>query len=170
MHLEGTVSISAPRDKVWQALTDPYFVSQCAPGLVSMEVIEPNKKFQAVAGAGFGAIKVTFKTDVEWLDLDPPTWASMKVHGTAPGSAVDMASEMLLSDGPDGVTDLKWAAEVIVLGTIASVASRLLSPVAQLLVGTMFKCVKSKIEVTDTVEVDNPVEVADTVEEDNTQT
>jgi carbon monoxide dehydrogenase subunit G len=147
MHLEGQVTINAPRDKVWQFLTDPYFVTQCAPGLQSMEVIEPNKKFQAVAGAGFGSIKVTFKTDVEWLDLDPPTFASMKVHGTAPGSAVDMASEMFLYDGADGATDLKWAAEVVVLGTIASVAARLMTPVAQLMVGTLFKCIKSKIEV-----------------------
>ena len=150
MHLEGTVSIDAPREKVWQSLTDPNFVSQCAPGLESMEIIEPNKKFQAVASAGLGSIKVTFKTDVEWLDLDPPTWASMRLHGTAPGSAMDMASEMLLSDGPDGATELKWAAEVVVLGTIASVAARLMSPVAQLLVGSMFNCVKSKIEAENT--------------------
>lgn len=149
MHLEGTVSIGAARTKVWESLIDPYFVSQCAPGLESMEVIEPNKRFQAVAGAGFGSIKVTFKTDVQWLELDPPTRASMKVHGTAPGSAMDMTSAMILSDGPDGSTDLNWTADVVVLGTIASVAARLMHPVTNLLVGALFKCIKGKIEVTD---------------------
>jgi carbon monoxide dehydrogenase subunit G len=119
-----------------------------------MEIIEPNKKFQAVAGAGFGSIKITFKTDVEWLELDPPTKASMKVHGTAPGSAVDMTSAMILSDGPDGSTNLNWTAEVVVLGTIASVAARLMQPVASLLVGALFKCIKAKIEVTNTVTED----------------
>jgi carbon monoxide dehydrogenase subunit G len=152
MHLEGTVSIGAPRQKVWDSLTDPYFVSQCAPGLESMEIIEPNKRFQAVAGAGFGSIKVTFKTNVEWLELNAPNRAAMKVHGTAPGSAMDMTSEMTLSDGPDASTDLKWTAEVVVLGTIASVAARLMSPVTQLLVGTLFKCIKGKIEVAGTTE------------------
>ncbi len=150
MHLEGNVSIVAPRQKVWESLTDPYFVTQCAPGLESMDVIEPNKRFQAVAGAGFGSIKVTFKTDVEWLELDAPTRAAMKVHGTAPGSAVDMTSAMILSDGPDGSTDLQWSAEVVILGTIASVAARLMKPVTNLLVGQLFKCIKGKIEVTDT--------------------
>ncbi len=150
MHLEGNVSIVAPRQKVWESLTDPYFVTQCAPGLESMDVIEPNKRFQAVAGAGFGSIKVTFKTDVEWIELDVPTRAAMKVHGTAPGSAVDMTSAMILSDGPDGSTDLQWSAEVVILGTIASVAARLLKPVTNLLVGQLFKCIKGKIEVTDT--------------------
>jgi carbon monoxide dehydrogenase subunit G len=150
MHLEGNVSIAAPRQKVWDSLTDPYFVSQCAPGLESMDVIEPDKKFRAVAGAGFGSIKVTFKTDVEWVELDAPTRASMKVHGTAPGSAMDMTSAMILSDGPDDSTELNWAAEIVVLGTIASVAARLMQPVANLLVGALFNCIKSKIEVTDT--------------------
>lgn len=149
MHLEGIVSISAPRQQVWESLTDPYFVSQCAPGLESMEVIEPDKKFQAVAGAGFGSIKVTFKTDVEWIELDAPTRASMKVHGTAPGSAMDMTSAMILGDSPDGSTELNWTAEIVVLGTIASVAARLMQPVANLLVGALFRCIKGKIEVTD---------------------
>jgi carbon monoxide dehydrogenase subunit G len=150
MHLEGIVSIAAPRQKVWDSLTDPYFVSQCAPGLESMDVIEPGKKFQAVAGAGFGSIKVTFKTDVEWLELDAPKRASMKVHGTAPGSAMDMTSAMILSDGSDESTELNWTAEIVVLGTIASVAARLMQPVANLLVGALFNCIKGKIEVTDT--------------------
>lgn len=150
MHLEGHVSIGAPRIKVWESLTDPYFVSQCAPGLESMEIIEPNKRFQAVAGAGFGSIKITFKTDVEWLELDAPTLASMKVHGTAPGSAMDMTSAMTLSDGPEESTDLNWTADVVVLGTIASVAARLMKPVTNMLVGALFKCIKGKIETTDT--------------------
>ena len=154
MHLEGSVSIGAPRQRVWESLTDPYFVSQCAPGLESMEIIEPNKKFQAVAGTGFGSIKITFKTNVEWVELDAPTRASMKVHGTAPGSAMDMTSAMILSDGPDGSTDLNWAADVVILGTIASVAARLMQPVTNLLVGALFKCIKGKIEVTDTAAED----------------
>ena len=119
-----------------------------------MDVIEPNKKFRAVAGAGFGSIKVTFKTDVEWIELDAPGRAAMKVHGTAPGSAMDMTSAMTLSDGPEGSTDLAWTADVVVLGTIASVAARLMKPVTNLLVGALFKCIKGKIEVTDTTTED----------------
>ena len=43
MHLEGTVTIDASRDKVWEFLTGPHAVGQCAPGLESMEVIVPEK-------------------------------------------------------------------------------------------------------------------------------
>jgi carbon monoxide dehydrogenase subunit G len=146
MHFEGKLSIDAPRDRVWAFLTDPDAVSQCAPGLESLEVLEPGRKFRVVTAIGFGAVKARFTSDVEWTDLDPPNRAGMKAHGTAPGSAVDATSAMLLSDGTGGATDLAWSAEVAVVGTIASLAARLMGGVTQKLTGAFFDAVKRKIE------------------------
>ncbi len=146
MQFKGVVSIQAPRDKVWKSLTDPAFVSQCAPGLEKMEVIVPDEKFRVVASVGFGAVKATFATDVEWLELAAPNHAKMKAHGTAPGSGMDATSDMYLSDGTDGTTELNWQADVIVVGSIASLASRLLGSVTQKLTNAFFNCVKAKIE------------------------
>ena len=42
MQLKGTVTIKAPRARVWEFLTDPHQVSQCAPGVESVEVTEVN--------------------------------------------------------------------------------------------------------------------------------
>ncbi|MFQ5409830.1 MAG: CoxG family protein [Anaerolineales bacterium] len=146
MLFEGIVNINASRDKVWAFLTDPDFVSQCAPGLKSMEVVEPDKKFKAVAAVGFGTVKVTFTNEVEFLELEKPNRAKVKAHGTAPGSAVDAVSEMILSDAVAGTTDLKWTADITVVGTIASLASRLMSGVTKKLTGEFFECVRSRIE------------------------
>jgi len=146
MHLEGTVNIKASREKVWRFLTDPHAVSQCAPGLESLEIITPDQKFRAVVSVGFGTVKVRFVTDVEWVELDAPNKAKMKVHGTAPGSAMDATSEMALADGPDGSIEMKWTADVVVLGTIASLASRLMGSLTQKLTEAFFECVKKKIE------------------------
>lgn len=146
MHFDGTVSINAPRQKVWEYLTDPNSVSECAPGLKSVEVIEPDKKFRAVAGVGFGSVKVTFEVDVEWVELDPPNHARMKAHGKAPGSGVDITSVMNLSNGSEGATELQWSADIVVVGTIASLASRLMGSMTRKLTGEFFNCVKGKIE------------------------
>ena len=146
MHLEGTTTIQAPREQVWQFLTDPHKVGQCAPGLESLEITTPDRKFRAVASIGLGTVKARFTTDVEWVELDAPNRAKMKAHGTAPGSAMDATSEMLLADGPDGATDMKWTADVVVVGTIASLAARLMGSVTQKLTGEFFNCVKKKIE------------------------
>ena len=147
MKLSGSVKIQAPREKVWNFLTDPTQVAQCAPGLDSVEIVEPDKKFRATASIGFGAVKATFVTDAEWLDLDPLQRAQAKFHGKAPGSVADGTSEMLLRDGDkDGETVLDWSADVTVVGTIASLASRLMVPVTQKITGVFFDNVRKKIE------------------------
>ena len=146
MNFKGTVTINAPRDRVWNFLTDPNQVAQCAPGLDSVEIIEPNQKFRAIASVGFGAVKATFITDASWVGLEPPNRAQTKFHGKAPGSVVDGTSEMVLSDGKPGETVLNWSADVTVVGTIASLASRLMGPVTQKITDSFFDNVRKKIE------------------------
>ena len=146
MHLEGTVNIKAPRETVWQFLTDPNKVSQCAPGVETVEIVEPGKKFRAVAAIGFGTVKARFAGDAEFLELEAPNRAKIKGHGNAPGSAADVTSEMFLSDGPEGSTEMRWTADVVVLGQLASLAARMMTPVSQKLTEQFFSSVKKKIE------------------------
>jgi uncharacterized protein len=146
MNFKGTVTINAPRQKVWKFLTTPEQLTECAPGLESLDIITPNEKFRAVASIGFGAVKVSFVTDATWMDLDPPNRARMKIHGKAPGSVVDGMSEMLLTDGPAGATILNWSSDVTVVGTIASLAARLMGTVTKKLTDAFFECARKKIE------------------------
>ena len=146
MQFEGSVQIKAPREKVWTFLTDPHAVSQCAPGMKSVDVIVPEKQFKVVGGVSFGSVQITFDTDVELVELDPPTHSKVKAHGTAPGSAVDVTGDMFLSENPDGSTQLKWKADVSIAGTIASLASRLMGPVTKKLSEAFFDCLKGKLE------------------------
>lgn len=146
MKFQGTVTINAPRETVWQYLTDPAKVSECAPGVESVEVLAPNERFRAVAAVGFGAVKARFTVDAEWTDLDAPNRARMKIAGKAPGSAVNGTTEMTLSDGEGGVTNLAWVADITVIGAIASLAARLMGTVTQTLTNSFFECVRKKIE------------------------
>ncbi len=146
MRFEGRVDIRAPRQQVWAFLTDPQAVGSCAPDLESLDILEGGRKFRAVAAVGFGAMKARFVTDAEWLDLEEPTRARMKAHGKAPGSAADVASEMELSDLDGGRTQLHWTADVNIVGTIASIAARLMSGVAQRLTDAFFDAVRQRIE------------------------
>jgi len=147
MNFKGTVTIHAPRQKVWDFLTDPNQIAECAPGLESVEILEPNEKFRAVASVGFGAVKATFVTDATWMGMEAPNSAKMKIHGKAAGSAVDGTSEMVLSDGDKpGDTVLNWSSDVVVSGAIASLAARLMGPVTQKLTASFFDDVRKRIE------------------------
>jgi carbon monoxide dehydrogenase subunit G len=91
-------------------------------------------------------VKARFTGVVEILQLDEPDYAKLKAHGMASGSAADAVSEMALSDGPDGATNVHWTADVNVSGQLASLASRLMEPVSQKLASQFYDAVRRKIE------------------------
>ena len=146
MQYKDTVTINAPRDKVWAFLIDANKVAPCAPGVESVEVIEENKKYKVIASVGFGNLKVKFDGDLEFLSLVEPDFAKIKGHGTAPGSAADAIAEMKLTDTDDGNTLLSWSADITVMGTIASLANRMMGSVTKKLAAEFFTNVKQNIE------------------------
>lgn len=146
MNVKGSTTIAAPQEKVFTYLTNPEFVSQCAPGLESIEVVEEGKKFKGIVSVGLGNLKVRFSGDMEFTEISAPDRATLKAHGAAPGSAVDATATMVLSDAGDGVTQLDWSADINVLGTIAALASRMMGSVTQKLTGEFFACAKKQIE------------------------
>ena len=146
MLLKGDVAIHAPRRKVWDFLTDPKQIAQCAPGVEKVEEIEPLKRYRGIISIGFGAVKARFSGEVEILDLEEPNNAKLKAHGAASGSVADATSEMKLSDGPDDSTVVNWTANVNVSGQLASLASRLMVPVSQKLAQEFYERVRKKIE------------------------
>lgn len=145
MKFEGTQTIKAPRDTVWAFLMDPHQVGPCMPGFQSVEVIDP-QTFKAKVGVGIAAIKASFTMDVRMVDLTPPSQATVKAHGVAPISAVDLNSGMTLSETGDGATTLQWSADVVVSGTLASVGGRLLNATAQKMTGQFFTCLQETLE------------------------
>lgn len=150
MQLKGDVAIRAPRKQVWDFMTDPNQIGQCAPGVEKIEMIEPLKRYRGIVSVGFGSVKARFTGEVEILELDEPNYAKLKAHGSATGSVADAISEMHLSDGPDGSTQVHWTADVNVSGQLASLASRLMVPVSQKLASQFYEQVRRKIETENT--------------------
>lgn len=144
MDFKGDVSIEAPREKVYAFLTDPNQVTQCAPGLQSVEIIDENK-FKCTVKAGVGMIRGTFNFDIEFQKREEPSHATIVASGKMPGSAVSMTSTMDLTDEGDG-TLMLWASDVKVSGTIAGVGARLMGGVADRMTKDIFACIKSKLE------------------------
>lgn len=150
MLIKGEVTIRAPRKKVWDFLTDPDQIGQCAPGVEKIEMIEPLKRYRGIVSVGLGAVKARFSGEVEVMELEEPNYAKIKAHGSASGSVADAVSEMRLSDGPDDSTVLNWTADVTVSGQLASLASRLMVPVSQKLAQVFYEQVRKKIETENT--------------------
>jgi carbon monoxide dehydrogenase subunit G len=145
MHFEGSVPISASREKVWAFVVDPEQVGQCGPGVETIEVVDASH-FKVVAKVGIGFISAKFNVNMEFAELDAPDRAGIKSHGQAPGSAVAATASMALSDDGSGGTVMDWVADVNLSGTLASVGARLIEGTANKMIGQTFDCMKTKLE------------------------
>ena len=145
MHFGGKQTLELSQAEAWQFLTDPNRVGQCVPGLQTIAVVDA-KHFNAEVGFGIGSFSAAFTINVEWLELEAPNRACMKMHGSASNSVVDGESEMKLSAVDQNTTNLEWTADVNIGGTLASVANRLMGGVTQKLTGKFFDCMKEKME------------------------
>ena len=130
LEFSGAPEITGSRQKVWGKLMDADFVAASAPGVESVERVDPTH-FRVISGLGVGSVKVKFKLDVELFDIVEGVRLKMRARGKAPGSAVDVVSALEVEDAGDGHTRLRWAATSDVNGTVANVGARLLEGTAR---------------------------------------
>jgi uncharacterized protein len=145
MQFAGTTEITAPRARVWAFVIDPEQVGWCGPGVESIDVVDATH-FKARAKVGIGPISARFAVNLELAEAVEPERAVIRASGHAPGSAVDARGEMVLSGPAEGPTTMAWSAEVTVMGSIASIGSRLIEGTANKLIAQAFDCMRSKLE------------------------
>ncbi len=147
MQFSGEERIKAPRAAVWEFLTDPEKIAQCAPGLEDGGItVVDDDHFTVKVRAGVGFIRSAFEFDCEWVERVEPSRAVIKADGNAPGSSVTMSATMLLEDDDEGGTVMNWNTDAQISGRLAGVGGRLINPVADRMTGQIFDCVRQKLE------------------------
>ena len=130
MNLTGEYRISAPREKVWEALNDPEVLKQCIDGCQELTK-DSDTQFSAKVTAKVGPVKAKFAGKVTLSELDPPNGyrISGEGQGGVAGFAKGGATVKLTEDA--GETILNYEATAEVGGKLASVVSRLVEGVAK---------------------------------------
>ncbi len=127
----GDPVIPAPRQVVWDRLTDPDFIAASAPGVESVQAVDPTH-FTVVSGLGLGPMKVRFTLDIELFDVVEQESLRMRSLARGPGSVVDVVSVVRLEDARAG-TRLNWSATSDVSGTVARLGPRLIEGTARMM-------------------------------------
>ena len=86
MKIEGTYTLNAPRELVWNLMIDPDVLSRCVPGVQSLENME-GTSYKLTLKTGVGAIKGVYTGAIKLEDLREPEHYKMIVDGK--GSAGD---------------------------------------------------------------------------------
>ncbi len=144
MEFSGTQTIEVPIGTVWSYLMDVRKVAACAPGFQTLEDVG-EEHWKAVISVGVGPVKAKFNLDVTRPERHEPDLMVVKGRGKAPGSAVELAGTMNLSEASANSTQMDWKADVTVSGTLASVGGRLMNSTAEKLTEQFFTCLKSKL-------------------------
>jgi carbon monoxide dehydrogenase subunit G len=131
LQFSGDPVITAPRRIVWHRLTDPDFIARSAPGVESVQTVDPTH-FTVVSGLGLGPMKVRFTLEVELFDVVEQESLGMRFLARGAGSVVDVVSAVRLEDAQTG-TRLNWSATSDVSGTVASLGPRLVEETARMM-------------------------------------
>ena len=145
MHFEGTFSVKAPREKVFDFLLDPEALSECLPDLQKLEVKSADE-YKAVVRAGVSFVKGDFALNFRVPEKDRPSHAKLVANGTGIGSTVDLEAVMDLAEDDSGTTSMSWRAEARIGGRIASVGQRLIGGQAEKIVHNLFGSIQAKLE------------------------
>jgi uncharacterized protein len=130
LEFSGSPEITAPKERVWERLMDPHFLARSAPGVESVEVIDPTH-FKVISGFGAGSFKVRFTMGVELFDIVPGRSARMRMQAQAPGSAVDVLSSIEIRKAGPSTVQLNWSATSEITGTVAGLGARLMEGAAR---------------------------------------
>ena len=144
MRFQGDVTIEAPRERAWAFLTDPRQVTQCAPDVQSLEIVD-DRRFLVGVRAGVGPIKGTFTCAVMWLERHAPGRARVQARCKIPASTVDLMTVMILTDLGDGRTLLHWESDATISGLLAGLSGPLIQNAADAVLQRVFACVNAAL-------------------------
>ena len=145
MQFEGVFEVSSPREKVFDAITDPNQVAQCMPDLQRLEV-RTRDDFDAIVRVGISLIRGDFLLHFRMAEKEPHSYAKLLVQGTGLGSAVDMEIVARMSEGKGGGTSMQWRVDARISGKIASLGQRLLESQAEKVVTRLFACLRQRLQ------------------------
>lgn len=144
MRLEGTFSVACPEDDVYAFFLSPREFSACIDDPHTIEVQDADH-FKGTIRTGIGFIKGTFSVAASIVERSPPRRARLKVGGSGMGSGFDIDATIELSAAGEATT-VRWSADVMMSGTIASMGARLMQGTVDKKSSAFFENARKKLE------------------------
>ncbi|MGH9961411.1 MAG: SRPBCC family protein, partial [Pyrinomonadaceae bacterium] len=134
--------LPAPRERVYECLTNPEVLQRCIPGCERLEKTG-NNTYSATIRAGVGTIKGIFAGTVKLEDMRPPEHYRIVVEGKGSPGFVKGAGDFDLAPENDA-TLIKYSGDIQVGGTIASVGQRMIQGTAKMMATQFFTALEAE--------------------------
>ena len=137
MNIQGTCTIVAPPERVFESLIDPAVLQRVIPGCEKMEKTGEDE-YNAHLKIGIASVQGNYVGKVRLSEKEPPRKFTLHLEGKgAPGFVKGSSVIELKAEGPE--TKLTYTANVQVGGLIAAVGSRMIEAAAKKLAAEFFE-------------------------------
>ena len=145
LHLEGSNSLNAAREKVYALLTDPDFIAKNLPDSEDVRVLDDHT-VEGKMKLRVAVVSTSLKVRMSIERTSPPDKAALVVEGTGSGSTLRINSVFELSG--DVTSEMKWAADAEISGVMAGMGTSILRGFASKKVAEIFADITKAIEKT----------------------
>ena len=129
IRFDGQFEVDAPREFVYDFLSDPRKFAPCLPTYHGLEM-KDERTAEVTVRVGVGKIRGNATMQLALHDEAPPKHAAYDGKGKIMGSAFNMATTFDLTDTKGGGTRVQWAGELTMFGALVSLAGGLIKPIA----------------------------------------
>ncbi|HEV8353462.1 MAG TPA: carbon monoxide dehydrogenase subunit G [bacterium] len=143
MKVEGTYTLPAPRQRVWDMLIDPAVLAKTTPGVKKLEPLGDDR-YKATIEVGVGPVRGTYDGQVSITDKQAPERMRLTVEGGGRPGTLKATGELHLEE-QGASTLITYTGEAHVTGLVASVGHRLIGGVAKQMAADFFKALEREL-------------------------
>jgi carbon monoxide dehydrogenase subunit G len=146
MQIKDSFVISASQERVWELLFDIPKLSQCIPGIESVEVMD-DKTYRGKLVVRVGPIKSQFSGKVTLTEVDAPNRIAGTVEGDDKSSASSVKATFTGSLTPvDGGTEAAFQVDANLRGRLAQFGGPVIAATAKKLTAEFAKNLREQLE------------------------
>jgi carbon monoxide dehydrogenase subunit G len=146
MQIKDSFVINAPQETVWDFLFDIPKLSQCIPGIESLEVVD-DRTYRGKLVVKVGPIKSEFTGKVILTEVEAPNRIAGTVEGDdrASASSIKATFTGTLNPAADR-TEAAFEVDANLRGRLAQFGGPVITATAKKLTAEFAKCLKEKLE------------------------
>ena len=137
MKMSGTITLLAPREKVWQALNDADVLQKSIHGAEKVEK-KSDRLFTATVRARVGPVSARFQGEITLLDLNPPESCRIEGKGQGGMAGLVQGTAWITLKEENNATHLSYTVEARLRGKLAQLGQRLLDAAAKKMADSFF--------------------------------
>ena len=144
MRIQGTYTLHAPRERVWEALLDPAILAQSLPGCEELLPAGP-EQYEMKMKVAMGMVNGLFTGRVRLTDQQEPESYALHLNGTGKIGFVTGVGRFRLEEAGENQTTVDYEGEMQAGGLIAGVGQRLMDMSAKMMIKRFFASLDNQL-------------------------